>query len=101
MKPLAARISAYTALVPVETSTTQVYDRILWTLNEERLLLEETVWAPRISARHWRRLHTRYAELQEIIAIVRALRDRHVGAAPPPPRRLPVLNPPQSEYGET
>lgn len=79
----------------------QVYERVLWTLDQERILLEEAVWTPRLSARSWRRLHTRHAELLDIITIVKALRDRHHGNAPAPTlRSTPRLNRPDAGYGE-
>ena len=101
MKPLAQRIAAYIAITPVDTTTLQAYERILWALEQERIGLEEAVWKPRISARRWRRLHTRRAELLDIIVIVKALRDRHTGnpTSPPLPKAPPRTRP-TTGYGE-
>lgn len=100
MKPLAARIAIYTSITPVETTMVQAYERILWALGQERAMLEESVWVPRLSARRWRRLHTRHLQLLDTIAIVRAMRDRHLGNTPAPIHRSPRLNRPDAGYGE-
>jgi hypothetical protein len=99
MKPLAQRIAAYAAATPVETTPLAVYQRILAILQQE-LAEFESVWEPRTSPRRFRRLHAERRRLLEDIAIISAMRDRHLGERPTPAAQLPWLNHPTSPYGE-
>lgn len=101
MKSLGARITAYTTARPVETSTLQVYDRILWMLGEEQTAIEAAIWEPRISVRRFRRLHAQRACLLETIALVQAMKDRHLGnPVVLPTRRIPAPIGPSTGYAE-
>lgn len=101
MKPLKQRIDQYMAAKPVETTTLEVYNRILWVLEQELQAFTEAIWQPRTTSRRFRRLHAQRTRLAEDIAIIRAMHDRHLGlAGRPPGPPIPKTNAPRSPYGE-
>jgi hypothetical protein len=102
MKPIETRIEEYTTLTPVETTTVEVYNRVLWVLAEEKRLLEEAIWAPRMSPKKTEAMRVRRDCLGELTVLIEALKSRHLGEPIKRHRRTmaPVPAGPLTGYAE-